>query len=145
MPSTAIRATRGRLDKFFFGPDNTRWSLVRVGSALAVLLPLLLLGLSGNYERFYGHNGMLPRAEAMDVVYWPAFLFLMKSDRAWIWQIYWATAGAALCLALGLWTRIAAAVTLFLYVAMIQRNLISFNGEGGGLGVTPLTLVFTTA
>ena len=145
MPSTAIRATRGRLDKFFFGPDNTQWDLVRVGSALAVLLPLLLLGLSGNYERLYGHNGMLPRAEAIDIVYWPAFLFLMKSDPAWIWQIYWAAVGAALCLALGLWTRIAAATTLFLYVAMIQRNLISFNGECGVLGVTLLTLVFAPA
>ena len=145
MLSTAIKATRARLDKFFFGPDNTQWDLVRVGSALAVLLPLVLLGLSGNYERLYGHNGMLPRAEAIEVVYWPAFLFLMKADPAWIWQIYCATAAAACCLALGLWTRIAAAATFFLYVAMIQRNLMSFNGECGVLGVTLLTLVFAPA
>jgi hypothetical protein len=143
MPSIAIRAARGRLDKFFFGPDTTQWDLVRVGSAFAVLLSLFLLGWSGNYQRLYGHNGMLPRAEAIDTVYWPAFLFLMKSDPAWIWQIYWAIAAAALCLALGLCTRIAAAVTFFLYVAMIHRNLISFNGECGILGVTLLTLAFS--
>jgi HTTM domain len=136
---------RRKLDEFFFGPDNTPWDLVRVGSALAVLLPLLLLGVSGNYERFYGHYGMLPRAQAFDAVYWPAFLFLMKSDPAWIWDIYWATAAAALCLALGLWTRIAAAATFFLYVATIQRNLISFNGECGILGFTLLGLVFAPA
>jgi hypothetical protein len=134
-----------RLDEFFFGPDDTRWDLVRVGSALAVLLPLALLGLSGNYERFYGHYGMLPRTEALDAVYWPAFLFLMKSDPAWIWRIYWATFAAALCLGLGLWTRIAAAATFFLYVAMIQRNLISFNGECGILGFALLALAFAPA
>lgn len=145
MPSTAISRTRERLDKFFFGPDNTQWDLVRVGSALAVLLSLFLLGWSGNYERLYGQNGMLPRAEAVDLVYWPAFLFLMKSNPVWIWQIYWATAAAAFCLALGLWTRIAAAVTFFLYVAMIHRNLTSFNGECGILGVTLLTLAFAPA
>jgi hypothetical protein len=143
--STVIRATVGRLDEFFFGPDNTRWDLVRVGSALTVLVPLLLLGWSGNYERFYGHYGMLPRTEALDVVYWPAFLFLMKSDPGWIWHIYWATVCAALCLALGLWTRLAAAATFFLYVAMIQRNLISFNGECGILAFTLLALVFAPA
>ena len=145
MPSTLIRATLGKLDEFFFGPDNTRWDLVRVGAALAVLLPLLLLGLSGNYERFYGHYGILPRSQALDAVYWPAFLFLMKSDPEWIWRIYWATAAAALCLALGLWTRIAAAATFFLYVAMIQRNLISFNGECGILGFTLLAVAFAPA
>jgi hypothetical protein len=145
LPSTLIRATLGKLDEFFFGPDNTRWDLVRVGAALAVLLPLLLLGLSGNYERFYGHYGILPRSQALDAVYWPAFLFLMKSDPEWIWRIYWATAAAALCLALGLWTRIAAAATFFLYVAMIQRNLISFNGECGILGFTLLAVAFAPA
>ena len=145
MPSTLIRATLGKLDEFFFGPDNTRWDLVRVGAALAVLLPLLLLGLSGNYERFYGHYGILPRSQALDAVYWPAFLFLMKSDPEWIWRIYWATAAAALCLALGLWTRIAAAATFFLYVAMIQRNLISFNGECGILGFTLLAVALAPA
>ena len=142
MPSTVIKASLARLDEFFFGPDNTRWDLVRVGSALAVLLPLLLLGLSGNYERLYGHYGMLPRTEAIDIVYWPAFLFLMKSDPAWIWKIYWATVAATLCLALGLWTRIAAAITFFLYIATVQRNLISFNGECGILAFVLLALVF---
>jgi hypothetical protein len=145
MPSTVIKASRARLDEFFFGPDNTRWDLVRVGSAVAILVPLLLLGLSGNYERLYGHYGMLPRTAALDVVYWPAFLFLMKPDPAWIWYIYWVTLAAALCLALGLWTRIAAAATFFLYVAMVQRNLISFNGECGILSFTLLALVFAPA
>lgn len=145
MFSKIIRATLGRLDEFLFGPDKTRWDLVRIGSALLVLATLSLLGLSGNYERLYGHHGMLPRTEAIDVVYWPAFLFLMKSDPAWIWRIYWATAAAAVCLAVGLWTRIAAAVTFFLYVAMIQRNLISFNGECGILSFTLLALAFAPA
>jgi hypothetical protein len=145
MPSTVIKGSLARLDEFFFGPDDTRWDLVRVGSALAILLPLSLLGLSGNYERLYGHYGMLPRAEALDVVYWPAFLFLAKPDPAWVWYIYWATAAAALCLALGLWTRIAAVATFFLYVAMIQRNLISFNGECGILAFTLLALVLAPA
>ena len=145
MFSKAIRATLAQLDEFFFGPDHTHWDLVRVCSALTVLVPLLFLGWSGNYERFYGHYGMLPRTEALDVVYWPAFLFLMKSDPAWIWRIYWATAAASLCLALGLWTRLAAAATFFLYVATIQRNLISFNGECGILAFVLLALVFAPA
>ena len=140
-----IRATVRRLDRFLFGPDNTRWDLVRISSALCVVVSLALLGLSGNYERLYGHYGMLPRGEALDVVHWPAFLFLMKSDPAWIWRIYWATTIAALCLVLGLWTRIAAAVTFFLYVATIQRNLISFNGESGILAFTLLALAFAPA
>jgi len=143
--STIIRAALEQLNEFFFGPDNTRWDLVRVLSALSVLGILVLLGLSGNYERFYGHYGMLPRTAAIDVVYWPAFLFLMKPDPTWIWEIYWATVAAALCLALGLWTRIAAAATFFLYVAMIQRNLTSFNGEAGILALTLLALAFASA
>lgn len=145
MFSTLIRTTLGKLDRFLFGPDATPWDLIRIGSALAVLLPLGLLGLSGNYERFYGHYGMLPRSQAMDTVYWPAFLFLMKSDPGWIWQIYWATMVAALCLAAGLRTRIAAVATFFLYVAMIQRNLLSFNGECGILGFTLLSLALAPA
>lgn len=134
-----------RLDAFFFGPDLARWDLVRVLSALCVLGPVLLMGYSGNYERLYGHYGMLPRAAAIDVVYWPAFLYLMKADPAWIWSIYWATVAASFCLLLGLWTRIAAAVTFFLYVAMIQRNLASFNGECGIISITLLTLAFAGA
>ena len=145
MFSKIIRATFRRVDEFFFGPDETRWDLVRIVSAITVLVPLVLLGVSGNYERFYGHDGMLPRSEALDVVYWPAFLFLMKSDPAWIWQIYWATVAATLCLALGLWTRIAAAATFFLYVATVQRNLISFNGETGILAFVLVALVFAPA
>lgn len=141
-PSTIIRSTLDRIDKFFFGPDDTRWDPIRIGAGLGVLLPVLLLGLSGNYERLYGHYGMLPRSEAMDLVYWPGFLFLMKSDPAWVWEIYWATVAAALCLTLGLWTRVAAAVTAFLYVAMIQRNLLSFNGECGVLGFLLPALIF---
>ena len=94
------------------------------------------------YERFYGHWGMLPRAQAVDVVYWPAFLFLMKANPTWIWQIYWATLAATVCLLLGLWTRIAAAATFFLYVATVQRNLISFNGENGILAFVLAALVF---
>ena len=105
-----------------------------------MLGPLLLAGISGNYERLYGHWGILPRAYALDRVYWPAFLFIMKSDPAWIWWIFWATVAASLCLALGLWTRIAAAATFFLYVATIQRNLLSFNGECGILGFALLAL-----
>jgi len=142
MRSTFIRSTRQRLDQFFFGSDQTRWDLVRVGTGLSVLLPLVLLGLSGNYERFYGHYGMLRREQALDVVYWPGFLFLMKSDPAWIWEIYWTTVAAALCLTLGLWTRVAAAITAFLYVATIQRNLLSFNGECGILGFLLPALIF---
>lgn len=145
MFSKVISASLRRLDEFFFGRDETCWALVRVVAALTVLVPLLLLGLSGNYERFYGHYGMLPRTEAFDAVYWPAFLFLMKSDPAWIWQVYWATAAASLCLALGLWTRIAAVATFFLYVATIQRNMISFNGECCILVFTLLALAFAPA
>lgn len=131
-----------KVNRFFFGPDRTRWDLIRVGAGLCVLFPIILGGLSGNYERLYGHWGMLPRNEALDAVYWPAFLFLMKSDPAWIWQIYWATIAAALCLTLGLWTRVAAAATFFLYVATIQRNLLSFNGECGIIGFILPALVF---
>ena len=110
-----------------------------------VLGPLLLSGLSGNYERLYGHWGSLPRTEALDAIYWPGFVFLLKSDPAWIWRIYWATCATALCLAVGVWTRIAAVATWFLYVAMIQRNLMSFNGETGILAFTLLGLAFAPA
>ncbi|MEP6603699.1 MAG: HTTM domain-containing protein [Spartobacteria bacterium] len=133
------------IDRFLFGPDDTQWDFIRIGAALTVLLSILLAGWSGNYERLYGHEGILPRTRAIDAVYWPAFLFLMKSDPAWIWQIYWATCIAALFLAIGLWTRITAAVTFFLYVATIQRNLLSFNGECGILGFTLVALAFAPA
>jgi uncharacterized membrane protein YphA (DoxX/SURF4 family) len=140
--STVIKSALTRLNDFFFGRDNTCWDLVRIGAAITVLLPLVLLGISGNYERLYGHWGMLPRNQAVEVVYWPGFLFLMKADPNWIWEIYWTTTVAALFLGLGLWTRIAAAVTFFLSVATVQRNLISFNGEHGILAFVLLALVF---
>ena len=143
--STVIRSTIARLDEFFFGPDKTCWNFVRIGAAFAVMLPLILMGISGNYARMYGHWGMLPRNSAVDVVYWPGFLFLMKADPDWIWKIYWATFTASLCLALGLWTRIAAAVTFFLCVATVQRNLISFNGEHGILAFVLVALIFAPA
>ena len=145
MLSTVIRTTLARLNEFFFGPDKTQWDLVRIGAAITILLPLVFLGISGNYARLYGHWGMLPRNQAVDVVYWPGFLFLMKADPNWIWKIYWATIAAALCLGLGLWTRIAAAATFFLYVATVQRNLISFNGEHGILAFVLVALVFAPA
>lgn len=145
MFSTVIKKTLARLNDFFFGAGNTCWDLVRIGAALTVLVPLIFLGLSGNYQRLYGHWGMLPRNAAVDVIYWPGFLFLMKADPEWIWKIYWATITASLCLAAGLWTRIAATATFFLYVATIQRNLISFNGECGILAFVLVALVFAPA
>jgi len=141
----ALRAMLVKIDAFFFAPDVTPWELVRIGAAFLVLGPLLLSGLSGNYERLYGHWGSLPRTEALDAIYWPGFVFLLESDPAWIWRIYWATCAMALCLAVGLWTRIAAVATWFLYVAMIQRNLMSFNGETGILAFTLLGLAFAPA
>src|SRR5258708_30209659 len=87
--STVIRRALARLNKFFFGPDNACWDLVRISAAVTVLLLLVLLGISGNYERLYGHWGMLPRNVAVDTIYWPGFLFLMKADPNWIWEIYW--------------------------------------------------------
>jgi hypothetical protein len=142
------RAFRGivvKIDAFFFAPDATPWEFVRIGAALVVLGPLLLSGLSGNYERFYGHWGSLPRTEALDAIYWPGFVFLLKSDPTWIWCVYWATCAMAVCLVIGLSTRIAAVATWFLYVATIQRNLISFNGETGILAFALLGLVFAPA
>ncbi len=133
------------IDDFFFARDETPWELVRIGGALLVLGPLLLSGLSGNYERLYGHWGSLPRTEALDAIYWPGFIFLLNSDPAWIWRIYWATCAAAVCLALGLWTRVAAIATWFLYIATIQRNLMSFNGETGILAFTLLGLALAAA
>jgi hypothetical protein len=76
------------------------------------------------------------------VVYWPAFIFLMQADPEWIWKIYWATIASTLCLAVGLWTRIAAVATFFLYIATVQRNLVSFNGECGILAFVLLALIF---
>jgi hypothetical protein len=55
----------------------------------------------------------------------------MKGNPDWIWKIYWTTMVSGLFLEVGSWTRIAAAATFFLYVATVQRNLISFNGEHG--------------
>lgn len=145
MFSTAIKRAFSRLNEFFFGPDNTCWDLVRIGAAVTVLVPLIFLGVSGNYQRLYGHWGMLPRNAAVDVIYWPGFLFLMNADPEWIWKIYWATITASICLAAGLWTRIAAAATFFLYVATVQRNLISFNGECGILAFVLVALIFAPA
>lgn len=141
----ALRAALARINAFFFASDATPWEFIRIGAALLVLGPLLLSGLSGNYERLYGHWGSLPRTEALDAIYWPGFVFLLNSDPSWIWRIYWATCAAALCLAAGLWTRIAAAATWFLYVATIQRNLVSFNGETGILAFTLLGLALAPA
>jgi Vitamin K-dependent gamma-carboxylase len=140
-----LRPTLDKVDAFFFAPDTTRWELVRIGAALVVLVTLLLTGLSGNYERLYGHWGSLPRREALDVIHWPGFLFLLNSDPTWIWRIYAVTCLMALLLAIGLWTRVAAVATWFLYVATIQRNLISFNGETGILAFVLLGLAFAPA
>jgi hypothetical protein len=141
----ALRATSDKVDTFFFSPDNTHWALVRIGAASVVLGTLLLTGVSGNYERLYGHWGSLPRTEALDVIHWPGFLFLLNSDPSWIWRIYGATCLMALFLAVGLWTRVAAVATWFLYIATIQRNLISFNGETGILAFVLLGLALAPA
>ena len=90
----------------------------------------------------YGHWGSLPRSEALDAIHWPGFVFLLNSDPVWIWRVYWATCASALCLMVGLRTRIAAVATWFLYVATIQRNLMSFNGETGILAFVLLGLAF---
>jgi hypothetical protein len=140
-----LRDAFGRIDRFFFGPDETPWEVVRLGAALLVLGPLVLAGLSGNYERLYGHWGSLPRTEALDAIYWPGFIFLANSDPAWIWSIYWTTCVAAVCLAIGFWTRLAAIATWFLYIATIQRNLMSFNGETGILAFVLLGLALAPA
>ena len=142
---SARHAVLAKIDAFFFAPDTTPWDIIRIGAALLVLGPLLLSGLSGNYERLYGHWGSLPRSEALDAIYWPGFVFLLNSDPAWIWRIYWATCAAALCLMVGLWTRLAAFATWFLYIATIQRNLMSFNGETGILAFLLLGLALAPA
>jgi hypothetical protein len=125
---SARHAVLAKIDAFFFAPDTTPWDIIRIGAALLVLGPLLLSGLSGNYERLYGHWGSLPRSEALDAIYWPGFVFLLNSDPAWIWRIYWATCAATLCLMVGLWTRLAPSPHGS-STATIQRNLMSFNGD----------------
>jgi hypothetical protein len=140
-----LRATSDKVDAFFFSPDTTRWELVRIGAAIVVLGTLLLTGFSGNYERLYGHWGSLPRTEALDVIHWPGFLFLLNSDPFWIWRIYGITCVMALFLAVGFWTRVAAVASWFLYIATVQRNLISFNGETGILAFVLLGLAFAPA
>ena len=142
MFSTGIKTTFVRLNDFFFGRDEAPWTVIRVGCAFLILSTLLLMGLSGNYERLYGHYGMLPRRVAFDIIYWPGFVFLIQTDPKWIWHIYWVMVAAGLCLAVGLWTRIAAGLTFFLYVAMVQRNLVSFNGETGILAFILFALIF---
>jgi Vitamin K-dependent gamma-carboxylase len=142
---TAFHVMLAKIDAFFFAPSTTLWGVIRIGAALLVLGPLLLSGYSGNYERLFGHWGSLPRSEALDAIYWPGFVFLLNSDPAWIWRVYWATCGAAMCLAVGLWTRGAAVATWFLYVATIQRNLMSFNGETGILAFLLLGLALAPA
>src|SRR5215467_6896358 len=84
MSLISFRAMQTRLNEFFFGPDKTPWTFIRVGCAFLILATLLLMGISGNYERLYGHYGMLPRRVAVDTVYWPGFLFLIKSDLAYL-------------------------------------------------------------
>jgi hypothetical protein len=140
-----LRVALDKIDVFFFARDATLWELVRIGAAMVVLGALLLTGLSGNYERLYGHWGSLPRTEALDVIHWPGFLFLLNSDPVWIWRIYGATCLMAFCLTIGLFTRFAAFATWFLYIATIQRNLISFNGETGILAFVLLGLAFAPA
>ena len=51
MSSTVISDTVRRLDKFFFGPDNTRWDLVRVGSALPSGCRKFWFALPGRFVR----------------------------------------------------------------------------------------------
>jgi hypothetical protein len=124
-----LRATSDKVDAFFFAPDTTRWELVRIGAAIVVLGTLLLTGFSGNYERLYGHWGSLPRTEALDVIHWPGFLFLLNSDPFWIWRIYGITCVMALFLAVGFWTRVAAVATWFLFIlqpfsAISSRSMV---------------------
>ncbi|MFL6513706.1 MAG: HTTM domain-containing protein [Chthoniobacterales bacterium] len=142
MFSSSSKTAIARLNEFFFGPDKAPWTVIRIGCAFLILATLLLMGISGNYVRLYGHYGMLRRADAIDTVLWPGFLFLIDRDPSWIWRIYWVTVAAAVCLAIGLWTRVAAALTFFLYVAMVQRNLVSFNGETGILTFALFALIF---
>ena len=135
-----------KIDAFFFAPDTTRWELVRIGAGHGGSRDAASHWAFGQLRSVSTVTGDRCRAgRPWTLIHWPGFLFLLNSDPTWIWRIYAVTCIMALFLAVGLWTRVAAIATWFLYVATIQRNLISFNGETGILAFVLLGLAFAPA
>lgn len=114
-----------------FGIDVRALGVIRILIAVLVLFELGIRAAS--LSAHYGDSGVLPAAAAL--AYW---------DPQWVWSIHLLWNGAtpfvaglfavhafaALCLLVGYRTRIATVVTWFLYVSLINANLLIVSGDG---------------
>ena len=105
-------------------------AVCRIG--IGLLLTFMFVALAPNWERFYGHDGILSLGEADLNSQRPAdwwCLFVWTEDYVPLAAWWWVGLVAAICLATGLLTRVATITLYVLVSSLIHRNNYIVNGE----------------
>jgi len=110
-----------------FGADARGLAALRVAIGLLVLLDLALR--ARDLVAFYTDRGVLPRALLFDLYPTLGRLSIHAlSGATWVQvALFLVTAGAALALAVGVYTRVATALTLLLVLSLHARNPVVLN------------------
>lgn len=113
-------------NRFWFTPASSKpLSLIRIMTGL--LLIVYFLSNTGDLRRWYGSEGLMPPATVRNLTSGPdlpnyhySLLYLAKKPNE-LWIFHGIGLLAAGCLAIGLYSRVAAAVTLGIMLSYVHR------------------------
>lgn len=128
-PSTRPARTRSWASRLadVFGLDLRSIGLLRIGIAICLLVDLA--GRTGDLVAHYTDAGLFPRDAAIETSdAWHVSLHLANGQYAFQAILFAIAALAALCLLIGIHTRLAGIVSWVLIVSLQNRNFIILNG-----------------
>jgi uncharacterized membrane protein YphA (DoxX/SURF4 family) len=121
-------------ERFWFEPRSVA-PLVLIRIAFGLLVVLWALSVLPDAKAFFGSSGVLAKAPGRDGAW--SVLDLWSSDTAAVILVVLLVAGG-LCLMIGLWSRLAAAVVFVAFVSLGNRNPFVGNAGDGLLRILSL-------
>ncbi len=122
--------------KYVFSIDLRTLGLFRIALSVALLFALFVL--LPDIGAFYTDQGVLPRADAVHFLNERRFSLLMANGSYWFAALFFLIGiAAALCLLVGYRSRLSAFVAWIVFVSIVNRNTLIYQG---GDSLLPLLL-----
>jgi hypothetical protein len=133
-------------DRFLFRPVSPV-PIAAYRIAFGTLIILNLLFLLPDLNAFYGEQGMLPMADAIRYLRTPRLNVLawLPNRPFWLYALFAVALLAAVCLTVGLLTRLSAIVVWICLASLHYRNPIIINSGDGFLRIASFYLMFSAA
>lgn len=115
-------------DRFFAARDPRLASVLRIGYGVLLLIDLAVL--APDLGRWFSDAGLLPAADAREIIHEHAFTVVGWVDAAWWpWLCYGVLVAAAALLTVGWHSRIQAVIVLIGLTSFQNRNYAIVDGE----------------